>query len=298
VQAPSKPPLPTRHGISPSYIWLPEGSWDNALTFLCQYFPDIDAARWLQRFSKQEIRSGDGAILRPDSTVKRGMCIYYYREIDDEKNLPFYEKILFQDEHLLVADKPHFLAVTPGGDYLRETLLVRLKQTTGNAALSPLHRLDRETAGVILFSQQIESRGAYQQLFQQRQIDKIYHAVAPHLPELTFPLRKASRMIESERFFLMQEVAGTINAETDIEILERRDEVNLYQLRPSTGKKHQLRVHMASLGAAIVNDTFYPNSMPSGSDDFSKPLQLLAKSIAFTDPITGERRAFHSEQNL
>jgi tRNA pseudouridine32 synthase/23S rRNA pseudouridine746 synthase len=298
VQAPSKPPLPTRHGISPSYIWLPEGQWDNALTFLCEHFPEINVTRWLQRFSKQEIRASDGAILHPDSAVKRGMCIYYYRVIDDEKVVPFHEKILFQDEHLLVADKPHFLAVTPGGDYLRETLLVRLKRQTGNEALSPLHRLDRETAGVILFSQQSQSRGAYQQLFQQRQIDKIYHAVAPHLPELAFPLRKASRMIESERFFLMQEVAGTINAETDIAILERRNELSLYELRPSTGKKHQLRVHMASLGAAIINDNFYPNSRPSGSDDFNKPLQLLAKSIAFIDPITGEKRAFHSEQNL
>jgi len=298
VQAPLKPPLPTRQGISPSYVWLPEGHWVDALAFLCQHFPDIDVARWLQRFAKHEVRAADGAILQPNSAVKRGMCIYYYREIDDEKVLPFHENILFQDEHLLVADKPHFLAVTPGGDYLRETLLVRLKQKTGNETLSPLHRLDRETAGVILFSQQSKSRGAYQQLFQQRQIDKIYHAVAPHLPEMRFPLHKASRMIESDRFFLMQEVAGTINAETDIEILERRDALNLYELRPSTGKKHQLRVHMASLGAAIVNDNFYPNSMPSGSDDFSKPLQLLAKSIAFIDPFTGEERKFHSEQNL
>ncbi len=293
-----KPPLPTRHGISPSYIWLPEGAWDDALTFLCQQFPDINKTRWLQRFEKQEIRASNGDILQPNSAVKRGMCIYYYREIEDEKTIPFQEKILFQDEHLLVADKPHFLAVTPGGDYLRETLLVRLKQKTGNEALSPLHRLDRETAGVILFSKQSKSRGAYQQLFQQRHINKIYHAVAPHLPELIFPLHKASRMIESDRFFLMREVPGIINAETDIAILKRRAKLTLYELRPSTGKKHQLRVHMASLGIPILNDNFYPTSLPSGSDDFSRPLQLLAKSIAFTDPITGEKRVFHSEQDL
>ncbi|MFC0349053.1 pseudouridine synthase [Undibacterium danionis] len=298
MQERPKSPLPTRHGISPSYIWLPEGAWDDALTFLCQQFPDIHKTRWLQRFEKQEIRASNGDILHPNSAVKRGMCIYYYREIEDEKTIPFQEKILFQDEHLLVADKPHFLAVTPGGDYLRETLLVRLKQKTGNEELSPLHRLDRETAGVILFSKQCKSRGAYQQLFQQRHIDKIYHAVAPHLPKIIFPLHKASRMVESERFFLMQEVPGIINSETDIDILERRDELTLYELRPSTGKKHQLRVHMASLGIPIINDNFYPTSLPSGSDDFNHPLQLLAKSIAFTDPITGEKRVFHSEQNL
>lgn len=301
MQAPTTPPLPTINGISPSYIWLPEGQWNNALAFLCQQFPDIEAARWLQRFAKHEVRSGDGAILHPDSKVRRGMCIYYYRELAQETSIPFQEKILFQDDHLLVVDKPHFLAVTPGGDFLRETLLVRLKQTTGNASLSPLHRLDRETAGVILFSKNIASRGAYQQLFQLRRIDKIYHAVAPHLPEINFPLHKASRMIEAERFFLMQEVACTaeaINAETEIAIVERRGPHSLYELRPSTGKKHQLRVHMASLGAGIVNDNFYPTCLPSGSDDFSKPLQLLAKTIAFTDPFTGAKRVFHSEKNL
>ncbi|MBC3872932.1 pseudouridine synthase [Undibacterium flavidum] len=292
------PALATRNGISPSYIWLPEGQWENALAFLSQQFPYIHADIWRRRMEKLEVRDADGNCLQADSQVKRGMCIYYYREIENEVAIPFQEKILFEDEHLLIVDKPHFLPVTPGGQYLRETLLTRLKASTGIDHLTPLHRLDRETAGVILFSKQIQSRGAYQSLFQMRQIEKTYHALAAHLPQQTFPYRKTSRMEESDRFFIMHEVAGTANSETFISVLERREEIDLYQLQPHTGKKHQLRLHMASLGAPILNDQFYPVALPVGSDDYNRPLKLLAKSISFIDPISHKKREFNSEQNL
>lgn len=296
--ASSQSPLATRDGISPSYIWLPEGQWENALAFLSSQFPDISADIWRKRMDKLEVCDAQGNYLHADSPVKRGMCIYYYREIENEVAIPFQEKILFEDEHLLVADKPHFLAVTPGGQYLRETLLVRLKASTGIDHLTPLHRLDRETAGVILFSKQIQSRGAYQSLFQTRQIAKTYHALAPHLPQQSFPYCKSSRMEESDRFFVMHEVAGVANSETLIKVIEQRGELDLYQLQPHTGKKHQLRLHMASLGAPILNDQFYPIAQPVGNDDYSKPLQLLAKSISFIDPLSQIKREFHSEQNL
>lgn len=291
-------PLTIKDGISPSYIWLPEGQWAHALAFLCTHFPEVSEGVWRSRFAKQEIRTAHGEILNESSAVKRGMCLTYYREVENETPIPFQERILYQDEHLLVADKPHFLPVTPGGQYLRETLLVRLKQSTGITTLSPLHRLDRETAGVILFSVNPQTRGAYQQLFQQRHIDKTYHAIAPHLSQLNFPYRHCSRLVESTRFFVMQEIAGDANSETFIDVLERRGSNTLYQLRPTTGKKHQLRVHLASLGAAIVNDLFYPTVHASGSDNYQQPLQLLAKSICFTDPLTGAARRFDSEQEL
>ncbi|WP_343044125.1 pseudouridine synthase [Undibacterium seohonense] len=291
-------PLPTRHGVSPSYIWIPEGHWESALQFLTQQFPDIPPKVWLMRMQKAEVCDGDGQVLSPDSQVKRGMCIYYYRELEDEIAIPFQETILYQDAHLLVVDKPHFLPVTPGGKYLRETLLVRLKCTTGIEHLTPLHRLDRETAGVMLFSTQVQSRGKYQTLFQGRQVNKTYHALAAHLSEQAFPIHKTSRMVESTQFFVMQEIDGEPNSETMISILERRGAHSVYLLQPSTGKKHQLRVHLASLGAPIINDQFYPVALPQGSDDFQKPLQLLAKSIAFIDPISGEQREFHSQLQL
>lgn len=294
----SAPPLPTKNGVSPSYIWLPEGQWKNALTFLSEQFPEVSPTVWRQRMQKREVCDAQGEPLYAESKVKRGMCIYYYREIENEISIPFQENILFEDTRLLVVDKPHFLAVTPGGQYLRETLLVRLKASTGIDHLTPLHRLDRETAGVILFSKQIQSRGAYQRLFQTREIKKTYHALASHLPQQSFPCRKLSRMEESDHFFKMQEVEGAPNSETIISIIEQRGEIDLYHLQPLTGKKHQLRLHMASLGAPILNDQFYPIAQPVGSDDYSKPLKLLAKSIAFIDPFSQTKREFHSQQYL
>lgn len=293
-----KAPLPIRDGVAPSYLWLPEGRWENMLHFLTQQFPDVFASTWLARMEKHEVLDSHGAILHPTSEAKRGMCIFYYREIEDETPIPFEEIILFQDEHLLVVDKPHFLPVTPGGRFLHETLLVRLKKKLDLEHLSPIHRLDRETAGVILFSRQLASRGKYQSLFQERTIKKTYHALAPHLPHLQFPISYQSRMTEAEKFFVMREEPGAPNSNTVIDIIERRGALSLYELWPSSGKKHQLRVHLASLGAPIINDTFYPVALACKGDDYSAPLKLLAKSIAFIDPVSGENRYFQSGRCL
>ncbi|MDO8652809.1 MAG: pseudouridine synthase [Undibacterium sp.] len=293
-----KPPLPIRDGVAPSYLWLPEGQWENILVFLLVQFPDVSEATWRARMEKRELLDANGTALRAESPARRGMCIFYYRELEEETPIPFEEHILHRDEHLLVIDKPHFLPVTPGGRFLHETLLVRLKKKLGLEHLTPIHRLDRETAGVILFSHSLATRGKYQALFQQRTISKTYHALAKHLPDLRFPLTYQSRMLEGERFFVMKEVAGTPNSATKIKVIERRGDLSLYELRPSTGKKHQLRVHLASLGAPIINDAFYPVALPCKGNDFSTPLKLLAKSIAFDDPITEEKRYFESKRSL
>lgn len=294
----AQPPLPVRDGVAPSYLWLPEGHWNNLMHFLLEQFPDVSESTWRTRIAKREVRDANGMALNAESEAKRGMCIFYYRELEGETCIPFDEIILFQDEHLLVVDKPHFLPVTPSGRFLHETLLVRLKKKLGLEHLSPIHRLDRETAGVILFSLQPMTRGKYQEMFQQRTIAKTYHALAPHLPHLHFPHLHQSRMVEADQFFVMEEIPGISNSETLIDVIERRDALSLYELKPTTGKKHQLRVHLASLGAPIMNDAFYPKALPCKGDDFSTPLKLLAKSIAFDDPLSGKKRYFQSKRSL
>jgi tRNA pseudouridine32 synthase/23S rRNA pseudouridine746 synthase len=206
--------------------------------------------------------------------------------------------VLFQDEHLLVADKPHFLPTIPTGRFLHETLLVRLKRKYDLPHLTPIHRLDRETAGVVIFSHNPATRGKYQSLFQKRAIRKVYEALAAPIEGRSFPFTYRSRMVDGEKFFVMKEEEGEPNSETIVELLERRGEVARYRLHPHTGRKHQLRLHMASLGAPIINDAFYPVALPCKGDDFSAPLQLLARSIAFDDPLTGEPREFASEREL
>ncbi|MBC7605169.1 MAG: pseudouridine synthase, partial [Ramlibacter sp.] len=215
-----------------------------------------------------------------------------------ETPIPFEERVLFRDEHLIVVDKPHFLPMAPAGRFLHETLLVRLKRKLELPDLVPIHRLDRETAGVVLFSPNAASRGAYQSLFQKRSVSKQYEALAAPIEGLTYPHTRRSLMVEGTPFFRMQEVEGEPNSETIIEMIGMRGALALYRLRPHTGRKHQLRVHMAALGAPIHNDAFYPVAQPYRGDDFTRPLQLLARSIAFTDPLTGAPRRFASEREL
>ncbi|WP_410505626.1 pseudouridine synthase [Janthinobacterium sp.] len=291
-------PLPVRDGVAPSYLWLPEGSWPDMLSFLAERFPLVSAADWADRMARGEVVTGDGLTLRPGSQFRRGMRIFYYRELERETPIPFEAQILFQDEHLVVVDKPHFLPMIPSGRFLQETLLVRLKKKLALDDLSPIHRLDRETAGVVIFSSRQDSRGAYQSLFQKREVAKVYEALAAPLAGRDFPFVYRSRMVEGEPFFRMREVPGEPNSETLVDVIERRGDAALYRLRPHTGRKHQLRVHMAALGVPIINDAFYPLALPCKEDDVSQPLQLLARAISFTDPLTGEARQFESRRSL
>lgn len=291
-------PLPLRDGVAPSYVWLGPGQWDNILSFLVQRFPAISTEQWRSRLARREVVSADGVALHAESVYQSGVRIFYYRELEYETPIPFEAEVLFQDDHLVVVDKPHFLPMTPAGRFLQETLLVRLKKKLGIEDLSPIHRLDRETAGVVMFSSRVESRGAYQSLFQKRAVEKVYEALAAPLTGREFPFVYRSRMEEGTPFFRMQEVAGEPNSETLIDVIEHRAGATLYRLHPRTGRKHQLRVHLAALGIPIFNDPFYPVALPDKGDDMSQPLQLLARSIGFVDPITGQTRQFESRRRL
>lgn len=293
-----KPPLPILDGVSPSTVQLPAGAWSSVLDFLLARFPDVTAATWRSRMERGQVVDGHGRRIDPASPYVVGSCIHYYRELETEPEIPFEARVIHHDEHLLIADKPHFLPVVPAGRFLQQTLLVRLKKTYGLDQLVPLHRIDRGTAGLVAFSLNPQTRGRYQSLFPRRDVTKIYEAVAPSLPATRFPLTRRSRLVEGEPFFRMREVDGEPNSETRIDVLERRGELSLYRLQPVTGRKHQLRVHLAALGAPIVNDSFYPELRPDADDDYSRPLQLLAKALSFRDPLTGAERHFESRQWL
>jgi tRNA pseudouridine32 synthase/23S rRNA pseudouridine746 synthase len=281
--------------VRPSYLHLPAGHWPTVLDCLCARFPQISRDTWLQRMARGLVLDDQDRPLCPEAAYREALRVQYFREIENERKIPFQARIVYQDQHLLVADKPHFLPVMPAGDYAEETLLTRLVRETGNPHLAPLHRIDRHTAGLVLFSAEPASRGAYQALFRERRIDKRYQAIAPALPQQQFPLRRHSRLEKGEPFFRMCEVDGAPNSETLLEVLERHGELWRYRLFPVTGKQHQLRVHMAALGAPICNDTFYPQLVDEkGVDDFTRPLKLLAHSLDFADPLSGAARSFES----
>ncbi|HSC74949.1 MAG TPA: pseudouridine synthase [Pseudomonadales bacterium] len=287
-----------RDGVSASRVQVTPGVWPSALAFLCVQFPAVGEVVWLSRFARGLVLDTHGKVMTADSACVNGERIYYYRELEHEIEIPFYETILYQDEHILVADKPHFLPVIPSGKYVQQTLLVRLKKTTGIAGLSPVHRIDKDTAGLVLFSVNPATRDAYQSLFRHHAVKKIYHAIAPLLENRQLPLRYCSRLVEDEQFFRTREVTGEENSETHIELIQKLDGLGLYRLQPVTGRKHQLRVHLFNLGIPICNDPLYPEAKTLVEQDFSKPLQLLAKSLFFTDPLTKEKRYFESHRNL
>lgn len=305
--------LPTRNGVGPSVVGLPKDEskqghapWITIADFLADRFPAIPRATWLQRIADGDVEDEFGVRITPDRPYQGHIRVYYYRDLEVEERIPFDEVILHQDEHLIVVDKPHFLPVTPSGKYLQETVLVRLKRKLGLDDLVPIHRIDRDTAGLVLFSVQPATRDAYQALFRDRAVQKTYEAIAPFRPDLVFPLTRHSRIVEDTsegRGFMTQtEVEVTPNAEanalTHIELLEIKGQFAKYQLKPVTGKRHQLRVHMHALGVPIVGDGIYPVLTPEGQIDYENPLQLLAKSIEWVDPITGKVRQFESRQNL
>lgn len=298
-----KPPLPVRDGVNATRLRLPEaGPWPTAMDYVLERFGHVDPAGIVERFKRGEVQALGGTVLTPFTPLAEHTFIWYYRELPVEAKLPVELAVLHQDEDLVVVDKPHFLPTTPGGMYVAESALVRLRLLLDLPDLVPIHRLDRMTAGVLLFAANPLTRGKYQLLFEQRRVRKSYEAVAGVRPELELPSVVRSRMIKSRTYLLAQEVAGEPNAETRVELLDTFDDGGRvrgrYRLEPHTGKTHQLRVHMASLGLGILNDPFYPVLAPQAPDDYAMPLALLARSISFTDPLSHRDVQYTSRRRL
>ena len=276
-----------------------EMPYPSILTFLSRRFPAIPRDTWETRIHAGKVLDEKGHRITLDSKYIPLARLFYFREVGAEPLIPFSEKILYRDEHILVACKPHFLPVTPGGRYVEECLLNRLRCCTGIEDLVPLHRIDRETAGLVLFSVNKESRGRYGRLFMKGLVKKTYLALSACEPDQS----KSSWTIENriERgvpWFRMQTTHGTVNARSAIHLTGIKGRQARFVLLPHTGKTHQLRLHMSGLGFGILNDRYYPELQDEREDDFGTPLQLVAKELRFTDPFTGGEREFSSEREL
>lgn len=288
-----------------SEITLPavNNGWETVLQFLCCQFPFIGEAIWRERIAAGKVHWFNGAVITADTPFKPSKRLCYYREVTAEPLIPFAHDIVYQDQHIIVADKPHFLPVTPGGDYVNECLLARLQRQTGLSDIAPVHRLDRDTAGLVLFSVNPQSRAAYYQLFSEGVISKQYHAVARlshNAADAALPRHWyiANRIEKSVPRFINAIVPGEANAISNISLVAKSGELGLFELTPHSGKTHQLRLHMLSLTMPILYDNYYPELQPKQAPQFDKPLQLLAKQLTFIDPLTQTPQQFSSKQQL
>ena len=290
-------------GISkhPSIVTMPQVAkpYPSILVFLSRRFPAISQEMWETRMLEGKVQDEHAQKITLDTLYTPLRRIFYFREVSSEPLIPFAEKILFSDDELLVACKPHFLPVTPGGRYVDECLLNRLRRSTGIEDLAPLHRIDRETAGVVLFSVNKKTRGFYGTLFMNGLVEKTYQALS-----LCHPLQKTAswdienRIERGEPWFRMKTVPGTVNARSTITLAEVNEGRGRFMLQPRTGKTHQLRIHMGELGFGILHDRYYPELQAESEDNFSTPLQLLAQRVRFYDSLTGKSREFVSERTL
>ncbi|MFI8817579.1 MULTISPECIES: RluA family pseudouridine synthase [unclassified Streptomyces] len=300
---PPAAPLPQRDGVDAVRVRLPEdteGDWATVRDHLMARFAGaVGAPRVAAMLDEGGFVGADGGAVRGDEPYTAGRFLWFHRDFAPEEPVPFPVGVVYRDAHLVVADKPHFLATTPRGRHITETAVARLRRDLGLPGLQPAHRLDRLTAGLVLFVVRPEERGAYQTLFRDRLVAKEYEAVAPYDPALVLPRTVRSRIVKERGVLAAREEPGEANSESRIELLEQRGGLGRYRLLPATGRTHQLRVHMNSLGLPLVHDPLYPVVEPDGApEDWARPLQLLAVRLEFTDPVTGEPRRFTSGLRL
>lgn len=297
-----RPVLPVRDGLGPAQVRLPPGGWPTVAAYLTERFAH-DRDRLLEMLAAGEVVGDDGSPLTLESGYRAGERVSYYRDPPPESGPAIDLPVLYRDENILVVDKPHFLATTPRGGHIVRTALVQLRRELDLPELCPAHRLDRLTAGVLVLTTRAPVRGAYQTLFERREVVKTYEAVAPEIGPRP-PVVVRSRIVKDRGSLQAREVPGAVNAETVVDRVEALtgegppgDGWARYLLRPRTGRTHQLRVHMAALGAPIMGDPLYPRVL-DGAENPARPLQLLARSLELVDPVTGVRHRFVSRRTL
>ena len=296
-------PLPMRDGVGATRLHVPlTGSWPTVSAYMVERFFHLEPERLRERFDRGDIVTADGSAVARDAPLGSVEFVWYYREPPAETRIPFEIEILHQDDHLVVVDKPHFLPTTPGGKFLQNSALVRLRNLLDNPDLAPIHRLDRATAGLLMFATRPATRGAYQLLFENRQVQKVYEAVSARPASGTlpsFPVVYRNNIVKARGQVRVQvDDTKEPNSETLVELIDSDERVVHTLLRPHSGKMHQLRVHLAALGIGILNDRFYPDLLDDLPDDFERPLQLLARELRFVDPLTGTERVFRTRRTL
>ena len=299
---PPPSPLPQRHGLDAAWVCTPEGDrarsqpWPTMGAWLLERLPEfVDVAGFLvgERFVYQS-----GAPVVGSDPYAPHTFVWFHRDLADETFVPGIIHVVHRDARLVVIDKPAFLSSIPRGRHVVQSVVVRLRAELGLPELSPLHRLDRVTSGLLVLATERRWRGQYQSMFQRGEIQKTYRALAPLRPELEFPVTVRNHLTTRRGRWQAEVTDGPANAESLIELETVLQDRAVYRLTPRTGRTHQLRMHMLGLGIPIIDDPVYPVVQDVAIDDFTRPLQLLASGVTFSDPIDGGVRRFESVRTL
>ena len=287
-----------------AWVHLPLSSdFATVLQFLQHRYAHVPAQRWVERIQAHEVHFENGDPIHLNTPYRSNSRVRYYKSHSQEPQIPFDVKVIYENEHLVVASKPHFLPVVPGAEFIQESLVYRLRQELDLPELTPAHRLDRDTAGLVLLCKHPAERGTYQHLFQSRSVHKRYlaiaHTQAPLPPTETQWIHRIAPAPTPAPWFAMSIQPGEANAVTQVRhCIALGDNKALLCLEPVTGRKHQLRVQAAHMGFPLLYDRFYPQMHPKRPDNYDEPLQLLASELAFQDPISGEPMHFRSPHTL
>ncbi|MDK8340892.1 MAG: pseudouridine synthase [Winkia sp. UMB3164B] len=284
--------MQARGGLAPIKMG-PTGCADlTLLQWMQQRYEKLDATELKKLFAQGAFVNSAGDALgadTPSELIRQG--VYFYRPIADEVDTPIEVPVLAQTENWIAVDKPAGLATMPRGAFVARSVTVALRRQERNDEPVPAHRLDRPTAGVLLFTKRKQVRGAYQKLFEERKVQKSYRLLAPtaSLPDSFSFEARIYRVDGQHRVGVAH--TGEANSYTKFRRLSKRGNISLYEARPQTGKMHQIRAHMAALGAPLVGDRLY------GWEGEQVPLQLLAHSLSFGDPFA-KAVTLRSKQHL
>lgn len=305
---PPRSPLPRRHGLDAAWLRTPDrdaaGATPGAVATMGEWLRhrlpehvEVGAMLAEGRFVLEDLRP-----VREDDVYTPHTFVWFHRDLREEPDVPGELVVVHRDERLVVVDKPAFLASIPRGRHVRQSVVVRLREELGLPELSPLHRLDRVTSGLLMLATERRWRGPHQVLFERGEVRKTYRAVAPWRADLALPVTVSDHLVKEPGVWQGAVVPGApVNAVTLVELESRvpgAAGLAVYRLTPYTGRTHQLRLHLHGLGIPIVDDPLYPVVRETSVDDFSRPLQLLAAELSFTDPVDGSPRRFTSVRHL
>ena len=287
---------------------------------------DIFLSSKIEGFSRSKIKKLiiDGKVLIDNETVKpslilnQGQEIFCDLEIQEKENVLEPQKvdfdIIFEDDHFIIINKPAGLVVHPGnGNYsntLANGLLYYLKDISVLDPLRPgiVHRLDMDTSGVIVTVKNEEAHHAVSKLFENRKVEKKYKAIVWGTPEDENIIKNyIQRDLRNKTAFRVSETTGR-EAITKYKTIENFGPLSLVSLYPKTGRTHQLRVHMKSIGHPIFADDKYSGgnkNIKSFHTKYSSILRrcfkigrrqmLHASSIKFTHPFTDKKLKFETD---